>query len=508
MRPVARHVLLFVIAMPALLFLVAPPAGGQSKTELTAAELAEQIQALKREYEARIGALEAQISTLESKAQNAGPESESSPRAARPAPDNAFNPAIGVVLNGMVSAYSADEFEIHGFPTGHESERAAKGLSLGHSEIALSSNIDDKFLGSLTLGLGVHPGEPTELELEEAYIQTLPGAGLPEGMRIKAGRALWTFGYLNEQHAHGDDFADRPLPYRAFLDNAYNDDGAEASLVLDTDFYSEVGVGAFRGDDTPFAGSESGRGAWSAFARLGGDFGRDSAWRIGGYVLDGRARNRGGGGHGHDDEGPGGHAHEAHEHEEDEHEADEHEADEHEAENHHDEDEHHDVEHHDEHGHAELFSEGMFSGDTRLYAVDFRSTWAPTGNARERELALQGEYFWREEKGNYELAPEGDEEHGLSENFDTTTQGWYLQATYRFRPNWRIGARYSRLLASPDMELERDPTAIAAMLDWTNSEFSRIRLQFNRESLAEDGHDDQIMLQYIMSLGAHPAHTF
>ena len=121
---------------------------------------------------------------------------------------------------------------------------------------------------------------------------------------------------------------------------------------------------------------------------------------------------------------------------------------------------------------------------------------------------MQGEYFWRKENGAYELAPEGDEEHGLSEDVDTTTRGWYLQATYKFRPRWRIGARYSRLHASPDMELERDPTAVAAMLDWTNSEFSRIRLQFNRESLAEDGHDNQILLQYIMSLGAHPAHTF
>ena len=519
MRSVARHVLLFATAMPVLLFLVAPPAGGQSNTEPTAAELSEQIQALKREYEARIGALEAQLSVMESNEQDADRERASPARAARPASDNAFNPAIGVVLNGMASAYSADEFEIHGFQTGHESERAAEGLSLGHSEIAISSNVDDKFRGNLTLGLGIHPGEPTELELEEAYLQTLPGAGLPEGMRIKAGRALWTLGYLNEQHAHGDDFADRPLPYRAFLDNAYNDDGAEVSLVLPMDFYSEFGVGVFRGDDTPFAGSVDGLGTWSAFARLGGDFGRNSAWRLGGYVLDGKVRNRGGG-HGHGHEEAGGHGHEAdehehdehaadeHEHEADEHEADEHEHDEHEAENHHDDEHHDDEEHHDEHGHAGLFSEGVFSGDARLFAVDFRSTWAPTGNARERELALQGEYFWRKEMGNYELAPEGDEEHGLSEYFDTTTRGWYVQATYKFRPRWRIGARYSRLHASPDMELERDPTAMAAMLDWTNSEFSRIRLQFNRESLAEEGHDNQVLLQYIMSLGAHPAHTF
>ena len=481
MRTVTRHLLPVITTMPFLLsFLVAAPAGAQSKTDPTAAELAEQIQALKREYEARIGALEAQISAMESKAHDADREHESTARAVRPASDNAFNPAIGVVLNGMFSQYSADEFEIPGFPIGHESERAADGLSLGHSEVAMSASIDDKFLGGLTLGLGVHPGEPTEVELEEAYIQTLPGTGLPEGMRIKAGRSLWTFGYLNEQHAHGDDFADRPLPYRAFLDSAYNDDGVEVSFVLPTETYSELGTGLFRGDDFPFGGSSDGIGAWSAFARVGGDFGRDSAWRLGGYVLDGKVRNRGGVSHGHEDE----EEHEEHgEHEEDE-------------------------EHEDEHGHAELFSQGMFNGDARLYGIDFRSTWAPTGNAHDREVTLQGEYFWRKERGTYELAAEEDEEHGLSEHVDLTTPGWYLQGIWKFRPGWRVGARYSRLNAPDEMELERDPTALAVMLDWSNSEFSRIRLQFNRESFVEDDHDNQVMLQYIMSLGAHPAHTF
>ena len=512
MYTVARHVLLAVIVIPVLLLPIVPPAGAQSATEPSAAELAEQIRALKSEYEARIGALEAQLSVLESGARDA--EGMSAEPTSRPASDNAFNPAIGIVLNGMFSEYSSDESEIPGFPTGHESERPAQGFSLGHSEIAISSNIDDKFHGNLTLGLGVHPGEPTEVELEEAYIQTLPGAGMPEGMRVKAGRALWTFGYLNEQHRHGDDFADRPLPYRAFLDSAYNDDGAELSIVLPADLYSEIGLGVFRGDDTPFGGSANGHGAWSAYTRFGGDFGRDSAWRIGAYVLGGEARERGGG-HAHAGEGHGhGHEEEAHHDEEEHHDEDAHhdEDEHHDEEEHHDEamhheEEHHEEDHHDEHGHAAFFSEGLFSGDSRLFALDFRTTWAPTGNAQERELTLQGEYFWRTEQGTYELAAEGDEE-AESEYFDTTTRGWYAQAVYRFLPRWRIGARYSRLLASDDMELGHDPEAIAAMVDWTNSEFSRLRLQYNRESLAADEHDSQIMLQYIMSLGAHPAHTF
>ena len=515
MRTVAGHVQLMLAATAVFLTVAMQSAAAQSVTEPTAAELAEQIEALKREYEGRIDALEAQLSTLESKAQRADRESAAPAGSTRPTLGNAFNPSIGVVLNGMVSRYSSDESSIPGFQLGHESERPASGLGLGHSEITMSSNVDDKFFGNLTLGLGVHPGEPVELELEEAYIQTLPGAGLPEGMRIKAGRSLWTFGYLNELHAHGDDFADRPLPNRVFLDNAFNDDGAELSIVLPTDFYSEVGIGAFRGDDTPFGGSADGHDAWSMYARFGGDLGRDAAWRIGGYMLAGDTGNRGGG-HGH------GHGHEAHDegttrgeprrrrgehHDEEHHDEEHHDEEEHDHEEH-DHEEHDHEEHHDHHGHAEFFSEGMFSGSTKLYGVDFRSTWAPTGDARERELILQGEYFWRAESGTYELAAEEGEEHGESEYFDTTARGWYAQAIYKFLPRWRIGVRYSRLRPSDAMEIDRDPAAVAAMIDWTNSEFGRLRLQYNRETLAEGEHDNQVILQYIMSLGAHPAHTF
>ena len=112
-----------------------------------------------------------------------------------------------------------------------------------------------------------------KVELEEAYLETLPGSGLPDGFQIKAGRAFWTLGYLNEHHAHADDFADRPLTHRIFLNKSFNDDGAEASYILPTDFYSEVGGGVFRGDDFPFGGTVSGLGGYSAFARVGNDIG-------------------------------------------------------------------------------------------------------------------------------------------------------------------------------------------------------------------------------------------
>jgi len=500
MRGLLRFVRAAVVGLPVLF--AASAVEAQSGPP-TAEELAAQINALKQDYEKRIAALEAQLAEMKAKSAAMGEKAAPTARPAMRTGDNSFNPAIGVVLNAMYSEYSEDGSGLPGFQLGHESERPDEGLALGHSEVTMSGNIDDKFRGALTLGLGAHAGEPTEVEMEEAYIQTLPGSGMPDGVRLKAGRALWTFGYLNEQHAHGHDFSDRPLPYRAFLDGAYNDDGVELSIVLPGDLYKEVGGGVFRGGDTPFGGSETGREAWSAYARLGGDLTADSALRVGAYMLDGKAVDRTvGDPHGHEEEG----------HADEEEEGDD---------------------HGDEH--AEFFSEGSFTGDTRLFGVDFRYTYAPTGNARERELILQGEYFRRGEAGDYMLQVEEEicaRRDGLS---DTTTpieeldeedkvcqihledgdpvrlngdaSGWYAQAVYKFMPRWRAGIRYARLSPPAAAELDDDLSTVSAMLDWTNSEFGRVRFQYNRESFGDE-RDDQFILQYVMSLGAHGAHSF
>lgn len=407
--------------------------------------------------DAEISALKAEMARLKAKIEKLEKERVEpipAPAPAAVSSPNSFNPSIGVILNGQYRAFSEVEGDIAGFAVGHEGERGEEGFSVEHTELNVAASVDDKFSGSVTAALAEHNGE-TEVELEEAFVQTLPGMGLPRGMSANAGRAFWTLGYLNEHHPHADDFADRPLPYRVFLDGNFNDDGAEISYVLPTDFYSEVGGGIFRGDDYPF-GSASGSspGAWSAFARVGGDIGDNQDWRVGSYILSGDANGR-------------------------------------------------------------LSNEDAigFTGDSNLYAADLRYTWAPTGNSREQEVLLQGEYFWRNEDGSYEDTAAGTGVVG----FDDHASGWYAQGVYKFLPEWRIGARYSRLNA-PDTPAglagstldssDHDPQAWALMGDWTNSEFSRVRVQYNREELASQQDDNQILVQYIMSLGAHGAHKY
>ena len=90
-------------------------------------------------------------------------------------------------------------------------------------------------------------------------------------------------------------------------------------------------------------------------------------------------------------------------------------------------------------------------------------------------------------------------------------------------PQWRVGLRHDRLnsgqphLDFGDSGLSAEnfpllaayrPKRTAAMLDYSPSEFSRLRLQVAEDQSRPEVRDRQIMMQYIMSLGTHAAHAF
>ncbi len=188
-----------------------------------------------------------------------------------------------------IANFQKKEPEILGFAIGEEGARGEEGLSLGETELNISTNIDDKFYGSVTAALVKEDGED-KLELEESFIQTLNAY---KGFSLKAGKFFATIGYLNQQHKHADNFADRPLPYRIFLNSAFNDTGIEVSYLLPTPIYAEIGYGLFRGDDFP-AGNAGGEGANAAtgYIRIGGDLTANTSWRLGGSILNSKTINR------------------------------------------------------------------------------------------------------------------------------------------------------------------------------------------------------------------------
>jgi hypothetical protein len=119
-----------------------------------------------------------------------------------------------------------------------------------------------------------------------------------------------------------------------------------------------------------------------------------------------------------------------------------------------------------------------------LSMAHFVWKWAPNGNWKQRNFVFQTEYIER------------------SDTFTDT--GWYAQAVFQPVQRWRFGARADALDfgGAPD-----DPRRFTFMVDWSNSEFSRLRLQVAR---ADDGTDssNEWGLQYIHSIGAHGAHDF
>lgn len=407
--------------------------------------------------QSEIAALKAQMAQMQAKL-NQLEQAQAEQAAAAPVAtatpqsnDNAFNPAIGATLNGHYASFTGDRPAVAGFGVGAEGGRTGEGLAIDEAEINLTSNVDDKFAATLTASLTEEDGE-TEVELEEANIRTL---GLPAGLGVKAGRFLTPVGYLNEHHQHTDDFADRPLPNRVFLNNSYKDDGVLASVLLPTDLYAEAGLGVVRGNDFPGGGSGGDNpGTWLAYGKVGGDIGDNQSWLAELSTLQASPGER-----------------------------------------------------------SANDSTVLFRGDSNLYVGSLRYSWAPTGNAKEQEVSLQGEYFRRDENGTYEDTNTGTG----AVAYDGAQSGWYAQGVYKFAPAWRAGVRYSQLnpggvpagLAGNALDSGgHDPWNAAVMADWTNSEFSRVRLQYGHEapSTAED--DDQIILQYIMSIGAHPAHSF
>jgi hypothetical protein len=429
----------------------------------------QQIQALERRVqkaEERAAAAEKTAQSTEGKVAAVEEKVQAKPRSG----DNSFNPAISMVLQGGYTSYSEDpeHYHLEGMPLGGEAGLHDEGLALWEAELTASANVDNLFYGQATIGLHTHDGD-IEVDIEEAFIDTL---ALPAGFGLRFGRFYSAVGYLNEHHTHAWDFADAPLAYQAFLGGQYRDDGIRASWIAPTDaVLVELGAEALRGDTYPGGGNSGGFGAvHNLFANVGGDIGQNNSWQLGLSRMDVDVDERSAGGHAHDHDG----------------------------------------------------DSPTFSGDSDLTILD--AVWK-TDLGGERALIFQGEYFWRDEDGQVALS-EGAGDALF--NYDGDQDGWYLQGVFQFNRQWRAGLRYDRLSADNDLTMlnnttgeanddifeesgyqssSHDPHRWAAMVDWSPSEFSRLRLQYARDDSREDG-DNQVFLQYIMSLGAHGAHQY
>ena len=455
----------FAWASGALALALFVPSLGIAASDAELAEIREQIRGLKENYEARIQALEQRLKDAEAaRAREAAAPLPVLPPAAASAPSagiSAFNPAISAVLQGTYARLSQDpnKFAIAGFALAPDTSPGKRGFSLGESELAISASIDHLFAGNLIVSLTPE----NTVSVEEAYgIYT----AAPYGLVPKFGRFFSGLGYMNEQHQHAWDFVDAPLAYQAFLGTQYSNDGLQLKWVAPTDQFLEFGAEVGNGESFPGTSrNKNGVGSGVVYAHTGGDIGASQSWRAGVSYLQTRAHDRG------------------------------------------------DAQIDFAGNNAQL----AFSGTSHVAVTDFVWKYAPNGNAMQTNFKLQGEYFWRRENG--ELTYDADGALGLTQTSAYTSRqtGWYLQGVYQFMPYWRAGARYDRLdpghidygsnasfLAAPAFHPER----YTLMLDYTPSEFSRIRLQVAQSKTQSGVTDNQLFLQYILTMGAHGAHKF
>jgi hypothetical protein len=361
---------------------------------------------------------------------------------------------------------------------GHSEANSANGFNLNYGELVLSAAVDPY----LDLFTAFHLSE-SDFEIEEAYVET---RSLPYGFRLKLGKFFSGFGRLNSQHAHYWDFVDKPLVHRVFFgEEGLNEKGVQLNWLAPTSFYLDLGIESLQGTNETSFGTEEFHliaaeseaeiqlakvplpNLWTLFAKTSLDIGNvvilaGTSYAFGKTRLDGFAAEE------------------------------------------------------EPHG---------FAGDARILGLDFTAKYI---FGSYTYLTLQMEYISRNLEGvRYDVSEEEEEsgEEHDHEAYEVSARplqkkqaGFYLQSVYRFHKRWRLGVRWDRLsknrvtLDNILLELPEDLNRYSLMMDFSPTEFSRIRLQYdiNRYTFREGkrNHYHRWVMQFNLAIGAHGAHPF
>ncbi|MCF7837711.1 MAG: TonB-dependent receptor [Candidatus Marinimicrobia bacterium] len=407
---------------------------------------------------------------------------EPTSRGNRPAVN--LNPNISVVVDGIYYHEQGDEpvrhllEELEGFGHVHGGDDHAhghdhahgfeEGFNLRHLELMFAADVDPYFKGWAIVAVEEHGAE-----LEEAVIQT---TGLPGGLQLKLGKFFSDFSRQNAMHAHEWNFVDLPLINQLLLgDHGLNEKGVQLSWLAPTPFFLTLGLEVLQGDnenlfayvaeeEDPLPERDDPR-VFLGWAKVAPLLRGAHAVQLGLFGARGVHQEAHLGPDGADD--PGSH---------------------------------------------------WLDGHQTLAGADIVYRYTPPTAYGHHWLTLEGGYLFREK--DIELLAHNNPERAplLGNSLISKQDGLYVQGTYGFLPRWRAGLRgevvgLTNSDRKPDGATEsHDPSYRAsAMIDWTLTEFSRLRLQVNRgEYETHEGREavTEGFVQAVFSLGAHGAHRF
>src|SRR5437762_1879679 len=338
-----------------------------------------------------------------------------------------------------------------------------RGFNARNIELAFDGAVDPYFEGFANIVFKLGNNNETEVEVEEAFMQT---TNLPFGLQLKGGQFFAAFGRLNPMHPHVWDFADDALVHGRLLGpDGLRGVGAQISWTLPTPWYSQLIVA-----------SQNGRGSTGFSFRNPGDngifFDRETTDReargLQDFVWIPRWENS-------VDLSP-----------------------------------------------TQVMLAGVSgafgsnetgaNARTQIYGGDLFYKWKSAhAEGGFPFVKWQTEMMYR----RFEAGRGVDESFPVAETFHDW--GLYSQVLWGFRKGWVAGVRGdyfhmqdSRFTDDPDRQSR---WRISANLSWYPTEFSKLRLQYNHDFLESnfflaDREVDSVFLQFEFILGAHGAHKF
>lgn len=426
------------------------------------AELSRQAETI-REQQKVIEELKSRLSGTVSAENRAKPELSANTTTAGSMSSGIFggslmtNPYVSVILDakGYVSNQKNGALASRGVP-GYttEGQGLKNGFNVDAAELMIFAPVDPYF--NLYTNIPVTDAGAT---LEEAYVVT---TALPEGFQIKGGRFKSNATRLNSQHPHAWDFADLPLPYRAFLgpEGIGGDNGVQLTWMPPTPVYTLLGFEALQGSNPLLFGDDDSWGphAFTAFGRVSIDTSDNSSLYLSPWVMFGSTRTGG--------ILP-----------------------------------------------ADNVTGNSFNlrGNSVLYGMEALWKW----KSGLRKMTLQGEYLYLVQNGTLtEIDPVGAQVGTVP--LQRHQDGFYLQALYGF-DRWTVGTRYDRMEIFADT-ITRDgvqqpysgrPWRLTGSLEYNFTEFSRLRAQFSHDRSDRGGRvNNEGILQFTFTIGAHAAHAY
>ena len=418
-------------------------------------EIREQMLHMQQNYAQQINALEQRLEGLESKPDNSA-TTVNSTAISSPSTTTTSNSGFKIGLSGLFAGggSSVDNDALEGLQAGaHDPNQ--NGFTVQNVELSIGGIVGPYFDAQANIIFQIDADGETVVELEEAFFTT---RSLPWGLQVKGGQFFTEFGRQNPQHPHTWGFVDQPVVLsRFFGGDGLRSQGVRASWLMPTDWYSELNFGVQnpKGETVTsflYAPGEDigGHTLIDRDARNFGDLLYTARWLNGFDLSDTVSMNVGVSGLW----GPN--------------------------------------------------ASGMTT-DTNIVGADLYLKWQPAYSQRGFPFVS-----WHTEvlQRRYEAGDPGDPSRETLKDW-----GLFTQALWGFKPGWVAGLRAE--YASADGNTSTDPLRdtrkrLSPNLTWYPSEYSKLRLQYNRDWTEHlpGKTADSLWLQFEFNLGSHAAHVF